>query len=258
MQKFICRCVIAWIFPIAYFWLFKSDAMFYSIVFLHGWYNVFAVVTAFLIGKRNYFGIFKWIAPLVIGVMNVMTYPVTFGLLHDINYGKFEFFDIDIRTLIHHVVLSFVGLVAGVIIGFIVNRAKEQESKSVLFNIPGWMWGVFIAWIFPIIKFWVFDFDTIFFSVFLYIWYMLLAFLASALIGRRGSPGVHKWLQAVILLLMNMVVYPLTVGLVEMQKGSMKDLIDIKYIVAQVIIVAVGFLMGMSVCYICNRKAIKE
>ncbi|MBQ8625710.1 MAG: hypothetical protein IJ419_06095 [Agathobacter sp.] len=258
MKKFILLCIIAWLFPIAYFWIFKGDAIFYSLVFLHGWYNLFAVVVSFIIGARNYFGAFKWITPLVIGVMNAMTYLVTFGLNNDIQTGAFDSIGIDIRDVINHAILSLVGLVAGVLIGFIATRAKEQETKWFLFKIPSWMWGVFLAWIFPIVKYWILDFDTGLFFLFLYIWYMVLAFSTSVIIGSRDSAKVHKWLQIGILFLMNVGVYPLTVGLVELQKGgSVQDGIDNKYIVAQAVMIAVGFLIGVLVCYVRSKKTIK-
>ena len=260
MKKFICKCIIAWLFPVVYFWLFKGaiNPIVYSLVLLHGWYNAFSVVVSFIIGKHDYFGIFKWLTPLVIGVMNAMTHPATFGLLNDINTGIFDSIGIDVNEVINHVILSVVGLVAGVIIRFIVNRAKEQEAKCMLFKIPSWMWGVFIAWIFPIMKYWILNVDTAWFFLFLYTWYMILAFCASVLIGRQGSAGVYKWLQVVILLLMNVGVYPLTVGLVVVENTIVKDGIDVKYIIAQVIIAAVGLLIGKLVYYICNKKAIKE
>lgn len=259
-KKFLLISLLVWAFPIVVFWCFKGvlNPMLYSIIFWHGWYNVYAVVVSFVVGKNNVFGAFKWFVPLIIGVLNAMTYPVTFGLANDINTGVFDSMEIDIRYLINYVILSIVGVVAGVIIGFIVNGAKDRDYNGFLFIIPGWMWGFIIAWLFPIIKFGATDFQPEFFSIFLYIWYMLLAFSVSILIGRGGSVGVHKSLQVVILLLLNTGVYPLTVGIVEMQNGSALELIDVKYCVCQVAITAVGFFIGMLIYYVCNRKVIKE
>lgn len=122
MRKFIWINLLVWIFPIALFWLFKGviNPILYSIIFLHGWYNIFALLISFLIGKRDYFGRFKWIVPFVIGVMNAATHPATFGLANTIVSGNINL--IDIRDVINHTILSIIGLLLGVFAHYLCNR----------------------------------------------------------------------------------------------------------------------------------------
>lgn len=116
-----------WAISLISFWFFNSasDAMGYSIMYLWILLPATTFVVSLLIGKGNYWGIWKWLFTVVFGVMYMLAEYATFSAANMAAFHKFnlpEFNMIPIGTII-----SFVGMGIGFGITFISTRSKKNK-----------------------------------------------------------------------------------------------------------------------------------
>jgi len=106
-----------WAFALIAFWLLgaRSDAMGYSIMYLWLLLPVSTFVISLLIGKNNYFGRWKWITPVVIGVMYMLAEYGTFSTANMVAFGKFNM--PDFSMILIGAIIAFVGLGIGWLLG---------------------------------------------------------------------------------------------------------------------------------------------
>jgi transcriptional regulator with XRE-family HTH domain len=71
-----------WVFSLIVFWFFISptDAMGYSLVFLYMILPITMIVISLFIGKNNHFGKWKWLLPIISGVMYMLAQYATFSM----------------------------------------------------------------------------------------------------------------------------------------------------------------------------------
>lgn len=81
-STFILAYIFIWVATIALFWCFLdgADAMGFALLFLYILIPVTTFVVSLLIGKNDYWGQAKWFAPLVFGVMHMLTEYATFSM----------------------------------------------------------------------------------------------------------------------------------------------------------------------------------
>ena len=84
--------LVIWSISIVVFWFFTSgsDAMGYSLMFLWILLPVTTFVVSLFIGRNTYWGKWKWLTPLVMGIMYMLAEYATFQCSNMIAFDKFN------------------------------------------------------------------------------------------------------------------------------------------------------------------------
>lgn len=116
--------LVIWAIALIVFWFFTSgsDAMAYSIMFLWGLLPIVTLVLSLLIGKNNYWGRYKWLSPVVFGIMYMLAYYATFSTANMVANGMVH--APDFMMIVYGVVFSLVGLAIGSAINFLQGGRK--------------------------------------------------------------------------------------------------------------------------------------
>lgn len=78
-----------WTISLVSFWLFsKGDALGHTLVFLYFVLPVTTLILSFIIGRKNYCGKWKWLAPVAFGVMYMLADYTTSGVSNMLALGK--------------------------------------------------------------------------------------------------------------------------------------------------------------------------
>lgn len=85
--------------------------MFYYIAFLFLLLPITSFVISFLIGWRNAYGRFKWLAPIIFGVMLMFCEYVTFRIANTIASGNIN--GLNFSLSLYGIAVSAVGLALG-------------------------------------------------------------------------------------------------------------------------------------------------
>lgn len=117
--------LVIWSISIIVFWFFTSgsDAMGYSLMFLWILLPVTTFVVSLLIGKNNYWGKWKWVAPPVLGVMYMLAEYATFQSSNMIAFDKLN--PPSWGMILAGAIISAIGLS----IGEIANLCKRKLKK---------------------------------------------------------------------------------------------------------------------------------
>ncbi len=77
----ICVYLFIWAISEIVFWFFSepSDAMGYSLMFIWILMPVTTFIVSLIIGKNGYFGRFRWVIPVILGIMFMLVPYSTFG-----------------------------------------------------------------------------------------------------------------------------------------------------------------------------------
>lgn len=115
-----------WAISLVVFWIFAQDddAMAYAILVFYVLLPVATVITAFFIGKNDYYGKRKWLYSVLFGIMYMLAEYATFNAANMIAFDKInmpDFFMIPIGTAI-----SLIGMS----IGFCINKFNERSRKK--------------------------------------------------------------------------------------------------------------------------------
>lgn len=119
-----------WAFALIVFWFFISptDAMGYSLVFLWIILPIAMIVISLFIGKNNHFGQWKWLLPILSGIMYTLAEYATFGMKNmiandfvRINVPHFE-------MLLMGALFTSIGLGIGSLIDY--RKSKNHQTKS--------------------------------------------------------------------------------------------------------------------------------
>ncbi len=115
--------LLIWLIPIIVFWCFiyALGAMLYSIVFQIGWYLFFAFIISYIVGRKNYWSVWKWVSPLFIGVLNALCWNLTFDII-----GNHTFSEIQFASVRQNTVAAAIGLLLGVTVRVIANKIKRS------------------------------------------------------------------------------------------------------------------------------------
>ena len=91
-QLIIITYLVIWAFSLIFFWFFTSgsDAMGYSLMFLAILLPVTTFILSLLIGKGDHWGGYKWISPLIFGLMYMLAEYGTFSAANMVSFDKFN------------------------------------------------------------------------------------------------------------------------------------------------------------------------
>ena len=116
--------LVIWSISIVVFWFFTSgsDAMGYSLMFLWILLPVTTFVVSLFIGRNTYWGKWKWLTPLVMGIMYMLAEYATFQCSNMIAFDK-------INTPSWGMILAG-GVISaiGMSIGEIANLCKKKKN----------------------------------------------------------------------------------------------------------------------------------
>ena len=91
-QLIVITYLVIWAFSLIFFWFFTSgsDAMGYSLMFLWILLPVTTFILSLLIGKRDHWGRYKWVASLAFGIMYMLAEYGTFSAANMAAFNKFN------------------------------------------------------------------------------------------------------------------------------------------------------------------------
>ena len=91
-QLIIITYLVIWAFSLIFFWFFTSgsDAMGYSLMFLWILLPVTTFILSLLIGKGDHWRRYKWISPLIFGLMYMLAEYGTFSAANMVSFDKFN------------------------------------------------------------------------------------------------------------------------------------------------------------------------
>ena len=118
--------LVIWAISIIVFWFFTSgsDAMGYSLMFLWILLPVTTFVVSLFIGRNNYWGKWKWISSLVLGVMYMLAEYATFQSSNMIAFDKIN--APRWEMILYGGIISIIGLS----IGEIANLRKRKKKTK--------------------------------------------------------------------------------------------------------------------------------
>lgn len=253
-KKLLCTWLLVWLIPIAIFWIFKGiiNPMLYSIVFLYGWYPISACVISYLIGERDYFGKLKWIAPILIGVMNGLVWCVTFGLANTLSSGNLN--PPHMEDILFHTVPAIIGFVVGVVMRLIMKPA-EKERKIEKGSLRG-LWICVILWCIPIVVFLItsnFVDTAVIYLVALFVWYPILSGGVSFIVGRNAQWGMWKWFSPALFGVMGGIALRL-MRVLDASVNQSLILEGVNEFLWNIVASIIGLVIGVVVFYIVNRR----
>ncbi len=102
-----------WAFALIAFWFFTNptDAMGYSLMYLWVLLPTVTFVISLLIGKNNYFGKWKWMFTLLLGIMYMLAEYATFSAANMISFDKINM--PEFTMILAGAIISAVGLAIG-------------------------------------------------------------------------------------------------------------------------------------------------
>lgn len=122
----ILSYMLIWAIAMIVFWFFtdNGDAMGYSLMFLWIILPVSTLVVSIIIGARNLWGKYKFIAPAVLGIMYMLGEYGTFSMAnnvsaHKVNVPSFE-------MILYGAIISLIGIGIGYVAG---RRSKNADGK---------------------------------------------------------------------------------------------------------------------------------
>ena len=114
-----------WAFALIIFWGFKSgsDAMGYSLMFLWIVLPVTTFVTSLSIGKNGFWGRWRWIAAIVLGILYMLAEYATFGTANMLAFDKFDMPEFEL--ILVGAAISAMGIGLGTVAA---HRARKRRS----------------------------------------------------------------------------------------------------------------------------------
>lgn len=125
-QRKLCLSYLGiWVLSVGIFWIFKNfiSPLIYYVFILFLLLPGAAVVISIIFGKNGYWGNWKWIIPVFVGIMNGGCWMATFGFANTLETGRFNL--PDINQIIFVAVLSAIGILIGACVRKVKNRQHE-------------------------------------------------------------------------------------------------------------------------------------
>lgn len=119
-----------WAFCLIVFWFFTdgSDALGYSVMFLGVLLPVSTFVISLLIGKGGHFGKAKWFAPVVFGVMYMLTEYATFSMANMVSNHRIN--SPEYVMIVYGAVISIMGMGIGCVCNLVSKRRTVKASAK--------------------------------------------------------------------------------------------------------------------------------
>ena len=118
----ILSYLVIWALNIAVSWRFSADSITEAQAGAFQWLvlPIATIVISILIGKNNYWGKHKWLAPIGFGLMLMLSVYASYGMRESLNFNR-----VDLQTLS----LFFIGTIASMI-GMVLGHALFADEKS--------------------------------------------------------------------------------------------------------------------------------
>ena len=110
--KLILAYIIGWALVIACFWIPKEvDAMGYAILGIWIFQPALIIAASLLIGKKDYWGRYKWFICIAFGIMYMLAEYLTFSLANNIAFHKIN--PPELQLIIYGAIISLGGMGVG-------------------------------------------------------------------------------------------------------------------------------------------------
>lgn len=119
-------CVLVFHFGIS-----GSDAMAFAMLFIMGLLPLTAFAESVIIGANHFWGNWKWLVPILFGVMWSLAGYATFNAANMMTTGNF--YPPDLSTVPYGVLHSLAGIAIGSAVRFIKGKIRRNENER-----PGW------------------------------------------------------------------------------------------------------------------------
>ena len=118
----ILSYLVIWAFNIMVSWFFSAERISEAQAGAFQWLVLPAVtiILSLLIGKNNYWGKYKWLAPIGFGLMFMLSVYASYGMRESLIFNR-----VDLQTLS----LFFIGTIASMI-GMVLGHALFADQKS--------------------------------------------------------------------------------------------------------------------------------
>ena len=118
----ILSYLVIWALNIAVSWRFSADSITEAQAGAFQWLvlPIATIVISILIGKNNYWGKYKWLAPIGFGLMFMISVYASYGMRESLIFDR-----VDLQTLS----LFFIGTIASMI-GMVLGHALFADEKS--------------------------------------------------------------------------------------------------------------------------------
>ena len=111
-SKLILAYLVGWALAVGCFWITgEADAMGYALLFIWIIQPALIIIASFLIGRRDYWGKYKWGICIAFGVMYMLAEYLTFSLANNIAFNKVN--TPEFQMIIYGALISLAGMGAG-------------------------------------------------------------------------------------------------------------------------------------------------
>lgn len=113
-----------WCVTVAIFWLFINNPLviLFGVIVFRVLLPVTTFVVSILIGANDHWGKYKWITPIVLGIMYILCGYATFSVANTIASGNINV--PEVKLAFPAAIISIVGLAIGVGIDYFKKRRK--------------------------------------------------------------------------------------------------------------------------------------
>lgn len=124
----VLSTLVIWAVAVAVFWLVidGSDAMGYSLVFTWVLLPVTMFVVSLITAKRGFFGRFKWLEPVIFGIMYMLSGYVTFDVANMTAFKTVRWPDFGMLPV--GIAVSLAGIGAGLLIKKLSEKKKNRQN----------------------------------------------------------------------------------------------------------------------------------
>ena len=114
-HSLILKYLGIWVFALVFFWwiMDPGDALGYSILFLWIIFPITTFVVSLSVGKKEYSPWKKWLLPLILGFMYMLSDYLTFKTANMLAFDKFN--APGMEYFVAGVIISVIGLILGII-----------------------------------------------------------------------------------------------------------------------------------------------
>ena len=113
--------LLIWAICIGVFWVFSSmDEFVYSIAFLFFTVPVSIFITSFLIGKNDYWGVYKWCSPILFGLTYMLSEYFTFSMANNLTFHHTN--SPEWMMIVNGAIVSLIGMAIGMAVSGVSNE----------------------------------------------------------------------------------------------------------------------------------------
>lgn len=120
-DKWFGIAIIAWLFPVVLFWIVLRVVPMLFFLIAYTWYPLLAGTISYVIASRTNWPIWKWSVPLIICVLNILVFYMTYAITNALGMSKVAWDNTYIFTL--NAIGAGIGL--GIGAGVLLHKRKN-------------------------------------------------------------------------------------------------------------------------------------